>query len=126
MEVQCREEKYQKASCEAHHLCPVLTTLSVIGGKWKPAILWELQGHEVRRFGELRKSIIGITQKMLTQQLRELEADNIISRTVFPEIPPRVEYALTEYGATLCPILKEMVRWGEQHRKALEVQKVEE
>ena len=96
--------------------CPVITTLAVIGGKWKPAILWELRQHRVRRFGKLKRSLPSITQKMLTQQLRELEADGIIRRKVYAEVPPRVEYTLTDYGATLTPILNEMAHWGQNHR----------
>ena len=102
-------------NCEIS-VCPVMTTLAVIGGKWKPAILWELQQHRVLRFGELKRAILEITQKMLTQQLRELEADGIISRKVYPEVPPRVEYQLTAYGQTLQPILNEMAGWGMSHR----------
>lgn len=97
------------------NLCPVMTTLAVIGGKWKPAILWQLQQEELLRFGALKKRIPNITQKMLTQQLRELEADGIVNRKVYPEVPPRVEYRLTEYGKTLTPILDEMARWGLRH-----------
>lgn len=96
--------------------CPVITTLSVIGGKWKPAIIWEIQQHEIRRFGQLKKAISGITQKMLTKQLREMEADQIIERTIFAEVPPRVEYRLTDYGKTLTPILNEMAKWGISHQ----------
>ena len=96
--------------------CPVMTTLAVIGGKWKPAILWEMQEFGVRRFGELRRSIPGITQKMLTQQLRELEQDGIIHRTIYAEVPPRVEYRLSEYGQTLAPVLTAMAKWGIGHQ----------
>ncbi|MEM9831723.1 MAG: helix-turn-helix domain-containing protein [Bacteroidota bacterium] len=96
--------------------CPVLTTLAVIGGKWKPAILWELHQYQLRRFGELKRSMPDITQKMLTQQLRELETDGIIHRKVYAEVPPRVEYSITEYGQTLIPILHEMAQWGWAHR----------
>ncbi len=93
---------------------PVGITLSVIGGKWKLLILWHL--HEgSHRFSELMRQMNGITQKMLTQQLRELEQDKIISRKVFPEVPPRVEYALTPYGKTLEPVLRMMSSWGEKH-----------
>ncbi|MEM7549518.1 MAG: helix-turn-helix domain-containing protein [Bacteroidota bacterium] len=95
--------------------CPVITTLNVIGGKWKPAILWELQQKDVCRFGALKRSVEGITQKMLTQQLRELEADGIIQRKVYAEVPPRVEYQITEYGKSLRPILDEMAKWGFKH-----------
>jgi DNA-binding HxlR family transcriptional regulator len=95
--------------------CPVTTTLSVIGGKWKPIILYTVY-KETRRFSEIRKLIPTISQKMLTQQLRELEADDIIHRRVYPVVPPKVEYSLTEYGRTLMPILDAMVAWGEKHK----------
>ena len=84
--------------------CPVTSTMSVIGGKWKPIIMWTVRGG-TRRFGEIKKMIPGITQKMLTQQLRELERDGVINRKVYPVVPPMVEYSLTEYGRTLTPIL---------------------
>ncbi len=93
----------------------VRITLNVIGGKWKPLILWLLTG-ETMRFNELQKSISGITQKMLTQQLRQLEADGLIKRTVFPQVPPKVEYSITEYGNTLNPIFRSMNKWGKIHR----------
>jgi DNA-binding HxlR family transcriptional regulator len=95
--------------------CPVITTLAVIGGKWKPAILWSLKNHEVIRFNELRRALLPITQKMLTQQLRELEADGIVHRKIYAEVPPRVEYRLTDYGNTLTPVLVEMAIWGDHH-----------
>ena len=94
--------------------CPVTTTLSVIGGKWKPIILFVIL-EEKKRFGEIKKLIPAITQKMLTQQLRELEEDCIIHRTVYPVVPPKVEYAMTEYGKSLSPILKSMAEWGQRH-----------
>jgi DNA-binding HxlR family transcriptional regulator len=98
--------------------CPVMTTLAVIGGKWKPAILWELRQHRVRRFGALKRALPDITQKMLTQQLRELESDSIVHRKVYAEVPPRVEYTLTDYGNSLTPILNEMAHWGMNHQEA--------
>ena len=97
--------------------CPVTTTLSVIGGKWKPIILHIIRD-ETRRFGEIRKLIPAITQKMLTQQLRELEEDGIINRRVYPVVPPKVEYSLTEYGRSLKPILEAMAAWGLKHNNA--------
>ena len=76
-----------------------MTTLEVIGGKWKPGILWALENGGIMRFGELKRALPGITQKMLTLQLRELEVDHIISRKIFAEVPLRVEYQLAPYGA---------------------------
>jgi DNA-binding HxlR family transcriptional regulator len=90
------------------------TTLNVLGGKWKIVILWHLIDKE-RRFGEFKHLIEGINQKMLTLHLRELEADGLIHREVYPEIPPRVEYSLTAYGRTLIPVLNAMAEWGQEH-----------
>lgn len=98
--------------------CPVLSALEVIGGKWKPIILWEME-RGILRFGQLKRAIPGITQKMLTQQLRELERDGIIWRKVYAEVPPRVEYGITTYGNTLRPMLTEMANWGRNHAKRL-------
>lgn len=95
----------------------VKTTLEVIGGKWKPLIMFLLV-EKTMRFSELQKSIVGITQKMLTQQLRELESDGLVSRKVFPQVPPRVEYSITSHGKTLLPVLDTMHKWGENHKRA--------
>jgi len=91
--------------------CPVEAALDVIGGKWKPLILWAL-GDNVLRFNELQKELPGVNAKMLTKQLRELEEDGVIKRTVYPEVPPRVEYSITEFGKTLIPILQALCTWG--------------
>jgi DNA-binding HxlR family transcriptional regulator len=91
--------------------CPVEAALDVIGGKWKPLILWAL-GDNVLRFGELQKGLPGVNAKMLTKQLRELEKDGVIRRTVYPEVPPRVDYAITEFGETLIPVLQALCNWG--------------
>jgi len=96
--------------------CPVTTTLSVIGGKWKPIILHIIRT-ETKRFGEIKQMIPAITQKMLTQQLRELEADGIVGRKVYAVVPPKVEYSLTEYGRSLTPILDAMEAWGRRHNR---------
>lgn len=95
--------------------CPVESTLQVLGGKWKCVILWHLR-NRVRRFGELHKLIPGATQKVLTAQLRQLERDGLVSRQVFAEVPPRVEYSITPYGSTLSPMLELMCKWGISHR----------
>lgn len=94
--------------------CAVESTLNVIGGRWKVLILRELL-HGTRRFNQLHRSLQGITQKMLTQQLRELEEEGIIHREVYLQVPPKVEYSLTETGKTLQPILDAMHEWGVKH-----------
>jgi len=94
--------------------CPVEATLEVIDGKWKGVILYHLLAHTTR-FNELHRIMPGITQKMLTKQLRELEADGLISRKIYPEVPPRVEYSMTQYGKTLTPIIEALHAWGKQH-----------
>lgn len=93
----------------------VQTTLKVVGGKWKPPILFLLSSGTLR-FGELKKAILGITQKMLAQELREMENDGLIQRKVYPVVPPKVEYSLTAYGKSLEPILKSMSDWGLKHK----------
>jgi DNA-binding HxlR family transcriptional regulator len=94
--------------------CPVEAALDVIGGKWKPLILWAL-GDEVMRFGELQKALPGVNTKMLTKQLRELEQDGVIRRKIYPEVPPRVEYTITDFGKTLIPILEALCNWGAEY-----------
>lgn len=91
--------------------CPVTRCLQVVGGKWKPVILFCV-ANGVDRFGAMRRAIPGITKQMLTQQLRELEADGVLSRTVHAEVPPRVDYALTDRGRTLLPVIDAMRAWG--------------
>lgn len=93
--------------------CPVEITLKAIGGRWKVLILRELF-IETCRFNQLHRALTGITQKMLTQQLRELEADGIIHREVYKQVPPKVEYSLTDKGHSLKPVLDAMHEWGEQ------------
>jgi len=97
--------------------CAVEATLSVIGGAWKGVILYHLLDGK-KRFGELSRKVPGATQRMLTLQLRELEADGVISRTVYPEVPPRVEYELTEFGQSLRPLLLTMQDWGLSFQEA--------
>ncbi len=96
--------------------CPVATTVSLIGSKWKLLIIRNLL---VRpwRFNELKRDLEGISQKVLTDSLRSMEEDGLITRTVFPEVPPRVEYALSDLGKTLKPILDSMVEWGTAYKK---------
>ena len=94
--------------------CSMELSLAVIGGKWKPLILWHLRDVPTMRFSALRRAMPAITQKMLTQQLRELESDGLLTRTVFAEVPPRVEYALTDLGRGIIPILEALCRFGHE------------
>ncbi len=98
---------------EKKYTCPVEATLDMIGGKWKPLILFYLQ-EKTHRFGELKKLMPQVTQQMLTLQLRELEHDGIVHREVYREVPPKVEYSLTERGRSLEPLLNMMLNWGLQ------------
>ncbi len=93
---------------------PVDYTMRVIGGKWKPIIL-HLISMDINRFGLLKKGVFGISKQMLTKQLRELEADGLITRKIYPEIPPRVEYFITEKGNSIFPVIQSMQEWGEKH-----------
>ncbi|MRX74153.1 transcriptional regulator [Bacillus lacus] len=96
-------------------LCKVEDALGILIGKWKPIILLQLLKHGTQRFGELSRHLPGITQRMLTKQLRELEEEDIIRRVVYPQVPPKVEYSITEYGKSLEPILNAMHEWGTMH-----------
>lgn len=97
-----------------HYQCPVEATLDVIGGKWKPIILWQLKAEKLR-FSGLQQNMQGISPKMLTKQLRELEEAGLVLREVYPEIPPRVEYSLTEFGKTVLPVLNALCEWGSKY-----------
>jgi len=94
---------------------PVELSLSIIGGKWKIPIIWKLKDNS-KRYGELRKLLPKITHKMLTQQLRELEEDEILTRKVYPEVPPKVEYSLTLLGKSVIPVIDMLCEWGEEYR----------
>ena len=95
--------------------CPVATTVQMIGSKWKLLIMRNLLARPWR-FNELKKDLVGISQKVLTDSLRSMEADGIITRTVYPEVPPRVEYALSELGESMRPIIKAMEVWGTDYK----------
>lgn len=99
---------------ERAYYCGLDAAIDVIGGKWKALILWELHDG-ARRFGALRRGVVGISEKMLIQQLRELEADGLVHREAYYEIPPRVEYSLTEFGSSLNEVLLPLCEWGERH-----------
>ena len=98
--------------------CPVETTLTLIGDKWKVLILRDLMSG-IKRFGELKKSIGTVSQKVLTAQLRDMEANGLVHRDVYAEVPPRVEYSLTELGQSLKPILDAMWNWGEDYKNSV-------
>jgi len=104
-----RHERY-----DCNFGCPVEAALEALGGKWKGLILFHLKD-EKQRFNELRRLIPDVTQRTLTRQLRELERDRIVKRTVYPEVPPKVEYELTEFGKTLIPILEALYAWGQEY-----------
>ncbi|MBU6360517.1 MAG: helix-turn-helix domain-containing protein [Chloroflexota bacterium] len=95
--------------------CPVENATQLISGKWKARILWKLH-HRTMRYGELRRELIGITEKMLAQQLREMENDGLIVRTQYPEMPPKVEYSLSKFGKSFSPILEQIALWGQQYQ----------
>lgn len=103
-----------KAAKTSEIKCPVTGMLQLIGGKWKPVILYCIRS-EKRRFGEIAARIPNLSRKVLTQQLKELEEDGLVSRKQFNEIPPRVEYELTDLGRSLTPVLNEMEKWGLEH-----------
>jgi len=109
-------DKAKEMNYDGPYGCSVEAAHSVIGGRWKAVILFKLLENDVLRFGELKKTIPQIRQRMLTNQLRELETDGIVARKVFPVVPPKVEYRLTEYGKSLEPILHAMRDWGALHQ----------
>ncbi len=102
-----------------NYRCTVAVTLDIIGGKWKSLILWQLS-FKTLRFSQLQRRLSSVTQKMLTQQLRELESNGLVHREVFAEVPPRVEYSLTELGESVVPILQLMCQWGKDYLETTE------
>jgi DNA-binding HxlR family transcriptional regulator len=99
---------------EKEYTCGIDVTLAVVGGKWKASILWHL-AQETMRFSDLQRQFSDTTRKMLTQQLRELEADGLVHREVYPQVPPKVEYSLTGKGRSIYPILEQMCVWGKEY-----------
>lgn len=104
--------------CPSSYHCPVEATLELIGGKWKALILWHLTGKTLR-YNQLHRLLPDATHKMLTQQLRDLEENGLITRRVYPEVPPRVEYSLSPFGETMYPILDAMCNWGKAYLNRL-------
>lgn len=99
--------------------CPVDAGLALMAGKWKPRILWKLYRYQTMRFGQFKRMLPDITDKMLTQQLRELEADGLIIRKVYPVVPPKVEYTLSTFGKTLEPVIAAIATWGETYEQEI-------
>ncbi len=110
------DSREHKISC-SNYQCEIELTLEILSGKWKALIIWNLHLHGIIRYNEFRRLIPSITQKMLTQQLKELEKYGIVSRTVYPSVPPTVEYELTETGLELIPIMEAMDKWGKKYVK---------
>lgn len=110
---------------DAKDACPLAPAMDVIAGRWKSEIAWTLCNGEPRRFNELRRLLGTVTPKMLAQQLREMERDGIVSRTQYNEIPPRVEYQITELGQSLGPIFSTLAKWGADHATQLETARVD-
>jgi DNA-binding HxlR family transcriptional regulator len=108
---QCRRKEIHGRE----YYCTVELTLNILGGKWKPVILYHLINHGIKRFGELRRLMPNITQKMLTQQLRELERDGLVHRRIYAEVPPKVEYSLTDFGRSIMPVMESLCRWGQSY-----------
>lgn len=104
---------------ERLHICPIETALEMLSGKWKPRIIWKIYNQQVVRFGEIKRQMPDITAKMLTQQLRELEEDGLVVRKVYTEVPPKVEYSLSEFGKTLKPVLDTIANWGESNHQQI-------
>lgn len=108
------EDRTHKVSC-SNYVYEVEVAFEILSGKWIPLIVWVLATQGTKRFGELKKSMPGVTQKMLTQQLRTLEKHGIVNRKIYPEVPPVVEYSLTGIGQKLLPILKELNGWAVEY-----------
>jgi DNA-binding HxlR family transcriptional regulator len=108
------DEAMRKQRHQAYTNCPVEAGLDLIGGKWKSILLFRVM-EQTRRFNELQRLVPSLTQRMLTNQLRELERDGLISRTVYAQVPPKVEYSITEFGKTLEPVLVALKNWAETH-----------
>lgn len=104
---------------EHPHFCPVETGIEILSGKWKGRILWKLYNNPTMRFGELRRALGNITEKMLAQQLRELEAVGLLHRRIHRVVPPKVEYSLSDFGRTICPILDKFAEWGVANKERI-------
>ncbi|WP_424920485.1 winged helix-turn-helix transcriptional regulator [Streptomyces sp. wa13] len=114
-----------KAPRNGPYICGIDAALDVVSGKWKGLILWELDAHGVRRFSELRRGLVGVSEKMLTQHLREMEEYGLVHREVYAEVPPRVEYTLTEHGRTLNQALQPLGVWGSERTRREQLEAVD-
>lgn len=106
------------------YFCGIDAAMDVISGKWKVLILWELEHYGVRRFAQLRRGLPGVSEKMLIQHLREMEQDGLVHRTVYPEVPPKVEYSLTAEGRSLNEALSALGEWGTERIRRIGAEKV--
>ncbi|MFH9736894.1 winged helix-turn-helix transcriptional regulator [Streptomyces roseolus] len=106
------------------YFCGIDAAMDVVAGKWKSLILWELHTHGTLRFAELRRGLSGVSEKMLVQHLREMEEDGLVSREVYPVVPPKVEYSLTEYGVSLNAALESLAVWGQERIQRIGAEKV--
>jgi DNA-binding HxlR family transcriptional regulator len=110
-----RKGKYKMTSKERYMMCPVDAAIALMSGKWKPRILWKLHLYKVLRYSEFQREMPSITHKMLAQQLRELESDGLITRTMYAVMPPKVEYRLSDFGQTLAPVIDSLATWSRAH-----------
>ncbi|TDD50382.1 winged helix-turn-helix transcriptional regulator [Saccharopolyspora elongata] len=113
-----------KSARRGPYFCGIDAAMDVVSGKWKVLILWELEAHGTRRFAELRRGLPGVTEKMLTQHLREMEQDELVHREVYREVPPKVEYSLTEHGESLNRALTDLGIWGNERIRRIGAEKV--
>ncbi|MFJ2899006.1 winged helix-turn-helix transcriptional regulator [Streptomyces sp. NPDC087218] len=118
------EELLATAARRGPYFCGVDAAMDVVMGKWKSLIIWELHEHGTRRFAELRRGLPGVSEKMLVQHLREMEEDGLVHREVYPVVPPRVEYSLTEHGVTLNTALESLAEWGQERIQRIGAEKV--
>lgn len=100
--------------------CPIDAALAIMAGKWKPRLLWKLYRYTTLRYSDLKRALPGITDKMLAQQLRELEADGLVVRTMYPVMPPKVEYTLSPFGQTLAPVIDALAAWSREHESEIQ------
>ncbi|WP_223256449.1 winged helix-turn-helix transcriptional regulator [Micromonospora endophytica] len=114
-----KEDSLAAEARRGPYICGLDAAMDVVSGKWKSLILWELHHHGVRRFGELRRGLPGVSEKMLIQHLREMAEDGLVHREVYREVPPRVEYSLTEHGTSLNEALRALGAWGTARRQRL-------